>query len=420
MIRRATGICCKKEYFEFVYNLLIIKTLLHLKLSLDLNEKEHKLNMSSGNKFGFESIQKESTQKLNNKSIVIAYLLWLFGGIFGAHHLYLRRDRHAFIWLCTLGGYFGIGWIFEIFKISSYVRDANEDKAFIEKFRIKLRKYPRPPFSTIRFLGAIMVGYLFGELIKQAIPENNFLEIDWGFLHWLVPFGIALGVWTVGNIGREKGSFWQCLLAAYISYPIRYYIYDESWYMIIVLFFTALVFDSCSKQWRVEPKKKSGCCKRFTCFSFCVTLYLALWCSYFYFNGKVLDYEGEEIPVHEAVKHLLSSSMWAEFKDTLFEIYNYSQHRGWYEVLKELFILMDEDGIKNSYKVLDLSPTASQVEITAAWRKLSKEYHPDKQKDPVKRNEAQERFMEIQQAYEVLSKNKMKRKNRNKKFDDDL
>lgn len=37
------------------------------------------------------------------KSIFIAYILWLFGGIFGFHHIYLHRDRQAFVWWCTLG-----------------------------------------------------------------------------------------------------------------------------------------------------------------------------------------------------------------------------------------------------------------------------------------------------------------------------
>lgn len=41
-----------------------------------------------------------------DKSIIIAYVLWLFGGLFGLHHIYLRRDRHAFVWWCTLGSIF--------------------------------------------------------------------------------------------------------------------------------------------------------------------------------------------------------------------------------------------------------------------------------------------------------------------------
>lgn len=70
--------------------------------------------------------------------------------------------------------------------------------------------------------------------------------------------------------------------------------------------------------------------------------------------------------------------------------------------------------------MLGVSATASQSEITAAWRKLSKENHPDKIKDETKRRDAQDKFMEIQQAYEVLSKIKSRRRKRNKQFDDEL
>lgn len=70
--------------------------------------------------------------------------------------------------------------------------------------------------------------------------------------------------------------------------------------------------------------------------------------------------------------------------------------------------------------MLGLLPTATQSEITSTWRALSKENHPDKIKDETKKRAAQVRFMEIQQAYEVLSKIKSKRRKRNKKFTDDL
>lgn len=148
------------------------------------------------------------------KSLLVTYILWLFGGVFGLHHIYLHRDRHAFVWWSTLGGYFGIGWLFEIFKIPEYVRDANEDPVFISKFVEKMRMYRKPEFSTIRFLGEIMMSYLFGQVVMIAIPEDEFMGINFRFLLWTIPFFSALGVWLVGNIGREKGVFWHCLVVA--------------------------------------------------------------------------------------------------------------------------------------------------------------------------------------------------------------
>lgn len=64
------------------------------------------------------------------------------------------------------------------------------------------------------------------------------------------------GVWTVGNVGREKGGFRWALVAAYLSYPLRYYLYDESIWFTLMVVCSAMAFDQFSKQWRREPPKK--------------------------------------------------------------------------------------------------------------------------------------------------------------------
>jgi DnaJ family protein C protein 22 len=69
--------------------------------------------------------------------------------------------------------------------------------------------------------------------------------------------------------------------------------------------------------------------------------------------------------------------------------------------------------------VLGVSSGASQQEITAKWRALSREFHPDKTMDSNLKQAAQEKFVEIQQAYEILSNIKHKRNQRNKKYNQD-
>ena len=53
---------------------------------------------------------------------------------------------------------------------------------------------------------------------------------------------------------------------------------------------------------------------------------------------------------------------------------------------------------KDYYDILGVGKNASADEIKSAYRKLAKQYHPDLNKTP----EAQNKFKEINEAYEVL------------------
>jgi DnaJ-class molecular chaperone len=53
------------------------------------------------------------------------------------------------------------------------------------------------------------------------------------------------------------------------------------------------------------------------------------------------------------------------------------------------------------YDLLEVSPTASPDDIKRAYRKMAMKWHPDK--NPENKKEAEEKFKDISQAYEVLS-----------------
>ena len=59
------------------------------------------------------------------------------------------------------------------------------------------------------------------------------------------------------------------------------------------------------------------------------------------------------------------------------------------------------------YEVLGVSRQASEDEIRKAYRKLARDYHPDRRPDD---KAAEEKFKEIQQAYEILGDKEKRQK----------
>ena len=56
--------------------------------------------------------------------------------------------------------------------------------------------------------------------------------------------------------------------------------------------------------------------------------------------------------------------------------------------------------MRDLYEILGVSKTASEDELKKAYRKLARKYHPDGTRATT---EAEERFKEVQGAYDVLS-----------------
>ncbi len=62
---------------------------------------------------------------------------------------------------------------------------------------------------------------------------------------------------------------------------------------------------------------------------------------------------------------------------------------------------------RDYYETLGVKKTASDDEIRSAFRKLARKYHPDVAKD---KKAAEEKFKEINEAYEVLSDKEKRQK----------
>jgi len=76
--------------------------------------------------------------------------------------------------------------------------------------------------------------------------------------------------------------------------------------------------------------------------------------------------------------------------------------------LQESQVALKQSKEKNYYKILGVPRTANKKEIKSAYRKLALQWHPDKNRDNLE--EAEKKFADIGEAYEVLSDEEMKAK----------
>ena len=59
---------------------------------------------------------------------------------------------------------------------------------------------------------------------------------------------------------------------------------------------------------------------------------------------------------------------------------------------------------RDYYEVLGVDKNASDDEIKKAYRRLSRKYHPDANVNNPNKKQAEEKFKEVQQAYDEIQK----------------
>jgi TM2 domain-containing membrane protein YozV len=127
-------------------------------------------------------------QRQRTHSILLGYLLWIFGFI-GAHRFYYGKQVTGVVWFFTFG-LFLIGWIIDLFLIPSMDREAerrfvpgpvNYDLAWILLTFLGLfgvhRFYMGKIFTGLLYLctgGLFLVGYLYDFLtLNEQLSEVN-------------------------------------------------------------------------------------------------------------------------------------------------------------------------------------------------------------------------------------------------------
>lgn len=88
----------------------------------------------------------------------------------------------------------------------------------------------------------------------------------------------------------------------------------------------------------------------------------------------------------------------------------YSQDNRIHQKLQDAHTLLRRSKAKDYYKVLGVSREAGEREIKRAYRKLTKQYHPDKYRGDLTPEEVQKKQSSINEAYEVLSNPELKQR----------
>lgn len=215
-----------------------------------------------------------------------------------------------------------------------------------------------------------------------------------------------LGVHIVGNIGRYSGSIKYPLMAAYLTSPLYWFNINSVFYTSVI---AVLAFSWYSVEWRRTPLNyQYRPSIQYAILISCIIFYLLLWLSWFYFNCTVTDKNDETIKCREAIKNFFNSPAWLQFSTILSNLWEFIKTKGISGLWMEIVEALDPQGEKNALKILELDESATQEDITSNYRKLARIWHPDKHKANEKIT-AQEKFMAIQEAYELLSKMKQKR-----------
>lgn len=146
------------------------------------------------------------------KSLMVTYALWAAGGPLGLHHLYLERDNHALLWMLTMGG-FGIGWVREIIRIPTYVKEANQEAGELRK------RHPTtipPPVGPVRFAGQVCVGIYFGMVAMIGLKSLSF------FYFIILPLCVGAGIHLVSSAGSQTSDLQKTLTTCLMTSPLFY------------------------------------------------------------------------------------------------------------------------------------------------------------------------------------------------------
>ncbi|XP_051865716.1 dnaJ homolog subfamily C member 22 [Pristis pectinata] len=331
------------------------------------------------------------------KSLMITYVLWSLGGPLGLHHIYLGRDSHALLWMVTFGG-FGFGWIREFWQLPKYVQNAN----FRHK-KIQRKRDQQPSVKIIRTFGQFVVGVYFGIIALISLSPLS------GFYIMVLPLAITLGVHLVANVGEETSNIKATMMASFVTSIIFYG-------RPIATIPISIVASVVSMQHRLYKTPSD------TGDNLSVRLYrlglawlaFTMPISYCMFHNTTvtityitdtISFILDSVRIFPLISGLFESILLLPYHTWKLSTGGTGLSHGYNQEWEKLFAsisAIQTERERLAYKVLGLQQEATLEEINKSYRELVKRWHPDHNRHNL--NEAEQQFLEIQAAYEVLTK----------------
>ena len=284
------------------------------------------------------------------KSVITAYALWLLGGLLGLHHIYLERDKEAFISFSTLGGFL-LGLLNDLYRMPDYVREANQDVEHMKQFdRIK-SQLKVPAFFTGKTLKCICVGSFFSYVTAYSVSSDHLYV--YYLMQLLVPLVVAFVVYLTGTAGPVKCEFKWPLLGSYIGYATYNLLQFEMFYLYSAVLTT--LFLEWNINWDVDYyKNKKNLKKSFLRRAFtlsALSCFYVILISLFVWNNASLTVNGERVPLKESVKQYFQSEKFLKLYEGLNVLWNFYQAHGLTKLYYHLFYDGDALKISNAYDV---------------------------------------------------------------------
>ncbi|KAF6724754.1 DnaJ-like protein subfamily C member 22 [Oryzias melastigma] len=295
--------------------------------------------------------------------------------------------------MLTLGG-FGFGWVREVIRIPAYVRAANKDP---EKERRKENNRALPPPGPIRFAGQVCVGIYFGAVALIGLNSLSFFYLI------VLPLSVGAGVHLVSSVGEQTSDLKKTLTACLVTSPVFY----GSTLSPLPISLAASI--AASQHRRFKPPKTPSSTQKLG-----PRLYkLALaWLAFsapigycvFYNTTATLYYISDSIAALLDIfwflpwlRGVLEYILLIPYRILCALTGGGYQEEAWRKIL-EILLKEYTEKEKQALQVFSLKSDASLEEITRSYREMAKTWHPDH--NPSK--EAEEMFLKVQEAYEVL------------------